>query len=125
MSDNKDKMHVFDDLQNNWLKTATEPFWTSDATPALDYQFLVKLLEVPVLRGDSVRSGVFANALDLWIAREFEHAGFEYLWPGSSQPRAVDPSLSGALNATTNLSSAQIASLLQGGGAQGDRKSVV
>ena len=120
MSDNKDKMHVFDDLQNNWLKTATEPFWTSDATPALDYQFLVKLLEVPVLRGDSVRSGVFANALDLWIAREFEHAGFEYLWPGSSQPRAVDPSLSGALNATTNLSSAQIASLLQGGGAQGN-----
>ncbi len=29
MSGNKDKMHVFDDLQNNWLKTATEPFWTS------------------------------------------------------------------------------------------------
>ena len=118
----EDKMHVFNGMLREWTTSDRSAFWDDDGTPCLDYDLLLRMLRVPVLRGDSVRSGVFANALDLWIAREFECAGFrnECVWPRVEEPRAADPSLVHALDAVSALTPAQMSAALRGGGAQGN-----
>ena len=122
MATNEDKMHVFNDYLADWETARESPFWGDDGSPRLDYSTLLDLLSIPVTRGDSVRTGVFANALDLWIAREFEHAGFgdDGIWPRKVEPRASDPCLIRAIDAVQGLSSGQIAAEYLAGGAQGN-----
>lgn len=122
MTFGQDKMHVFNELLESETPQASAPFWSQDGSPNLRYPLLLDLLRVPVTRGDTIRSGVFANALDLWIAREFERAGFvrEGMWPRAVEPRAVDPNVVHAIDAATSLNDAQKGQALHAGGAQGN-----
>lgn len=106
---NNDKMHVYNEALANWESGSLEPFWGEDGFPNLDYKLLLDLLKIPIQRGDATQTGVFANALDLWIARDLEHAGFttEGVWPRSVEPRAVDPNLSSAIDAIQRVSTRQ------------------
>lgn len=122
MASRKDKMNVFNNIMQAWEENTTTPFYNESSEPQLDYGFLRSLLAIPVENGSSVRSGVFANALDLWLAREFEHAGFtdECIWPRMEEPRAMDPSLVHALGAVCSLTPPQTEMLMHAGGAQKD-----
>ena len=115
-----DKMHIFNRYLAEWRSSAEKPFWSCDGAPQLDYRLLTELLRIPVVRGDSARTGVFANALDLWIACELEKAGFreERVWPRAEEPRAADPNLIRAIEAAEGLTDRQIACELRAGGAQ-------
>lgn len=120
MPADEDKMHVFNHLLAEACSSDGEPFWSVNGVPQLDYGLLAELLKIPVARGDSARTGVFANALDLWIAHELEHAGFckERIWPSAKEPRVADPNLMHAIEATEGLTDRQVASELRAGGAQ-------
>lgn len=120
MAANKDKMHVFNERLKSQALGEHDTFWKDGAIPSLDYKMLLDLLKIPVERGDTVQSGLFANALDLWIARQFERAGFdeECIWPRAVEPRAADPSLVRAISGADDLSDGQVTRLYQAGGAQ-------
>ena len=98
-SKTNDKMHELNPLMREWLDDrATMPFWKG-STPRLDYRFLERLLGGTLaMGGDPIHSGKFANALDLWVACELEHAGFvdEGLWPRAAEPRVLDPTVARA-----------------------------
>ena len=119
MSYELDKMHVFNSSLLEWLQREKPAFWDENGIPQLDYDFLLSLLRTPLSRGDSVRSGTFANALDLWVARELEHSGFEgnSIWPRATEPRTIDPCLANAISANGHLPSRLKNSLLHSGGA--------
>lgn len=56
-----------------------------------DYALLERLLSIPVMAGESVESGRFANGLDAWISHELRRAGFERdeVWPRPARPRIL------------------------------------
>lgn len=75
------------------------PFWHIDV-PVLDYGLLQGLLELALSNGgEKSQTGLFAHALDLWIASEFERAGFvnEGVWPRAEAPRVIDPEILSAV----------------------------
>jgi hypothetical protein len=66
----------------------------------LDYGLLQGLLELALSNGgEKSQTGLFAHALDLWIASEFERAGFvnEGVWPRAEAPRVIDPEILSAV----------------------------
>lgn len=65
--------------------------WQADGTYSPDYETLRQLLGVPLLLQATVRSGVPALALDVWVSHELRRAGFEpdWVWPRAEHPRVV------------------------------------
>lgn len=76
-----------------------EPFWEETGHIALNYALLEEALRIPVSSGEDVRTGRLAGSVDLWIAQEFERAGFWGMWPRIVQPRVIDPDILHAVEA--------------------------
>jgi hypothetical protein len=90
------KSDAFRDCYVKWYKeNQGKPFWDADV-PSLDYDLLNSLIITAFQNGgEDSRTGILAHALDYWIAREFERAGFsiEGVWPRSVKPYVVDPEI--------------------------------
>lgn len=99
MAKKPDKMHEMGMRMSEWLsRNDLVPFWGEGGTVQLDYRLLSEALSVPVGAGDSVQTGRFASSLDLWVAWEFRHAGFDGVWPRINEPRVIDPEVVRALS---------------------------
>lgn len=117
-----DRFHPLNEVLQTWKGRSCEGFWGAEGMPMLDYDLLLRLLAIPVAAGDSVQSGRFAGALDLWIARELERAGFDadMIWPRSTEPRVVDPSILKALAGARGLSRRDVERFVKASGAHTD-----
>lgn len=113
-----DSMHEFNELLARWSEKDKPLFWNEEGLPNLDYDFLFELLKLPISQGDSTQSGRFAKALDFWVAREFEHAGFDEdcIWPRATEPRTLDPTLAKALVPISKKTGIELESLYAGCG---------
>lgn len=56
-----------------------------------DLESLRRLIAVPIEVGATVRSGLHAKAVDVWLARELRRAGFgpDEVWPRATRPRVL------------------------------------
>ena len=72
--------------QNPWIKKPD-----GQLVFAPDYQTLEQLLGVPLHFRASIRSGVPALALDVWLSYELRRAGFDKdtVWPRATHPRIL------------------------------------
>ena len=92
MTREHDKLYeVSERMETYLLQAGLKPFWGAGGQPNLLYGMLEEGLRESVRANDSVRSGRFAGAVDLWIASEFQRAGLSGLWPRLEEPRAIDP----------------------------------
>lgn len=117
-----DKLHAFNDILDRWSQEEHTAFWGESGHAILDYDLLLRMLSVPVSDGDAVQSGRFAGALDLWIARELERAGFseESVWPRQVEPRVVDPTVLRAISGVKGPSADVLGDILKQSGARSE-----
>lgn len=82
----------------------------SRATYSPDLATLELLLGVPLKLDATVRSGIRALALDVWLSYEFRRAGFgrDQVWPRPTHPRILPLSVSHLLEALTKKERAAI-----------------
>ncbi len=80
---------------------ASLPFWDASGSIRLDYDLLGSLLSVPTQENDSVQTGRYAGAVEMWVAHELRRAGFqdEYVWPRRTRPRVLPPDVALLLSA--------------------------
>lgn len=85
-------LHYWEELERD---NQDRDFWDEDGQPVLEYRLLETLLSRSVADADSVKSGLFAKALDMWIAGELRAAGFceDAVWPRLHMPRVLDPAV--------------------------------
>lgn len=83
---------LFDEIVKR--ATSTNP-WQTGGTYGPDYETLCALLGVPLVLQATVRSGVPALALDVWVSYELRRAGLEpdWVWPRAEHPRVVSRDL--------------------------------
>lgn len=93
-----DAFTIFDPLIE--AATVSNP-WNGDGEFLPDYQLAESLLSLPVAAGAAQQSGLFAKAVDAWIAHELRRGGFEPdgVWPRARQPRVLSRSLVRLLDA--------------------------
>lgn len=68
--------------------------WAGEASSRVfepDLESLRQLIAVPIEVGATIRSGLHAKAVDVWIARELRRAGFgaDEVWPRAARPRVL------------------------------------
>ena len=56
-----------------------------------DLELLRRLVAIPIEQNATIRSGLHAKAVDVWIAHELRRAGFgvDEVWPRASRPRVL------------------------------------
>lgn len=100
MPETHDRMHEPSERMLGFIAEAgLKPFWDREGHALPLFSSLEEGLKVPVATGESVQTGRLAATVDLWVASEFERAGFEGLWPRLSEPRAIDPEVLRAVRA--------------------------
>lgn len=68
--------------------------WVGEASSRIfdpDLELLRRLIAVPIEVGATIRSGLHAKAVDVWLARELRRAGFgvDEVWPRAARPRVL------------------------------------